>query len=90
MLASAGSQVSNASEAPQLHDESRVDIDEVEEPQPEELEAPQIREEHERRDAAEKQVEEQTTSMVKESKEYALNSLTSLSLTELKRLRDDE
>ena len=71
-------------------DDHKVDIDEDVEPQPEELEAPEIRTEQERRSAAERQVSDQTNSMVKESKEYAINSLTSLSLTELERLRDDE
>ncbi len=50
----------------------------------------QMRTEEERKAAAEKLAENQTTKMVAEAKEYVESSLTSISLTELKRVKEDE
>lgn len=49
-----------------------------------------MRSEQERRDAVEEMAHEKHTKMLQESKDFAVNSLASISLTELKRLKDDE
>ena len=45
--------------------------------------APEIRTEEQRREAAEARVEERTSKKIQEAKTLAINSLTSISLTEL-------
>ena len=49
-----------------------------------------MRTEYERREAAEKLVNEKTAHMLKESKEQVIATLQSISLTELTRLAEDE
>jgi len=49
-----------------------------------------MRTEQERREAVEQIANEKITKMLQESKDFAVNSLASISLTELKRLKDDE
>ena len=57
----------------------------------EQEEAPfEMREEDERKEVGEKKIEEETVKQIASAKEYIKNSLDSISLTELKRLADDD
>ena len=66
------------------------DINIEEEDKEEELAPVVIRTEQERREYADKMASDKATKNLKESKDFALNSLTSISLTELQRLKEDE
>ena len=49
-----------------------------------------MRDEDERKEAGENKIEEETVKQIASAKEYIKNSLDSISLTELKRLADDD
>ena len=49
-----------------------------------------MREEDERKEIGEKKIEEETVKQISSAKEYIKNSLDSISITELKRLADDD
>ena len=87
--------VSNASEAPQFHEDPNCaepddEIDIEEEDKAEELAPLVVRSEQERRDHVEQFTTMKTNKNLQESKNFAVNSLTSISLTELQRLKADE
>ena len=54
-----------------------------------ELEPFNMRSEQERKDVAEKQVDETIDKMLSASKDWVSNGMTSLSLTELRKLKED-